>query len=341
MPPMTQNLPRRGGPADRRQAQVLTLTALNLRRRRGITASVLADCPVQPATPFSSAAPHTALTPDAGRRTRAWSGVKMPKAAFLRSRCEFQDRYYETADFASIADPELSRPGAVGRPWRSTRFILQSTSSDIPTSRSVRWKRRPKWSGVMPAIISIAARRTCCAKSRVPRRSNRPRPPARRFAPGPRPKACCWSRRKTANARHENCWPRYRAQSSLALENRGDRLDLIARINRQSGADRVAAVERALAGKHLRGHQVPQHRHLHEFFFLRQHIALDGQGDEDRDNGLLRVGGMRLKDREQFAELHHLVHVEDTLLERPRGRRVDAGQGRKAHLGHLCGRPQR
>src|SRR5262245_15654478 len=77
MPPMTQNLPRRGGPADRRQAQVLTLTALGLRRRRGITASVLADCPVQPAPPSLLRRPT--LTPDAGRRSRAYPGVKMPK----------------------------------------------------------------------------------------------------------------------------------------------------------------------------------------------------------------------------------------------------------------------
>src|SRR5262249_710953 len=60
----------------------------------------------------------------------------------------------------------------------------------------------------------------------------------------------------------------------FALENRGDRLDLVARINRQPRADRAAAVERALAGQHLGGHQVSQHRHFHEVFFLRQNIAL-------------------------------------------------------------------
>jgi hypothetical protein len=97
---MAQNRPRRGGPADRRQVPVLTLTALNLRRRRGITASVLADCPVQPATPSSQAAPHTALS----RLTQdvvLAPGVRMRKGGIFEKPpvSSVQNRYYEQEDF--------------------------------------------------------------------------------------------------------------------------------------------------------------------------------------------------------------------------------------------------
>ena len=50
---------------------------------------------------------------------------------------------------------------------------------------------------------------------------------------------------------------------------------------------------------------------------------------------------MGLKEGEQFAELHHLVDVEDVLLERAGGRRIEPGQVCKTHLGDLRGRPKR
>ena len=53
MPPATEDRRRRGGRADRRQIQVLMLTAHCLRRRRGPTASVLVECPSHP-TPLTS-----------------------------------------------------------------------------------------------------------------------------------------------------------------------------------------------------------------------------------------------------------------------------------------------
>src|SRR5262249_55058815 len=100
-------------------------------------------------------------------------------------------------------------------------------------------------------------------------------PPERRRAPATRGGAR--ARGGSLGRSEDRSQARLTFSSSLALENRGDRLDLVARINRQPRADRVAAVERALAGEHLRRHQIPQHRHLHEFFLLLQNIALDRQ----------------------------------------------------------------
>src|SRR3989442_6459094 len=64
-------------------------------------------------------------------------------------------------------------------------------------------------------------------------------------------------------------------RASVAGENARDRLDLIAGVDRQSGADRLAAVERTLAGQDLDWHQVPQHRNLCEFLPLAKDIRLD------------------------------------------------------------------
>src|SRR5439155_21083150 len=69
------------------------------------------------------------------------------KAANLRNRpVSSSNRYNEKASPSTNpnGETELLHRGTVGRPWRSTRFILQFTSSHIQTSRSVHSKRRPK-----------------------------------------------------------------------------------------------------------------------------------------------------------------------------------------------------
>src|SRR5207302_3784835 len=58
--------------------------------------------------------------------------------------------------------------------------------------------------------------------------------------------------------------------SSLALEDGSHRLDLIARVDRQARADRVAGIKRALAGQHLRRNEIAQHRHFAELLLFSQ-----------------------------------------------------------------------
>src|SRR6184192_884278 len=82
---MTQSLPRRDGRAGRRQIPVLALTAQCLRRRRGSTASVLAECPVQSAPLISSGAPYR-LSPTQDVAVVLTTYSESAKAANLRNR---------------------------------------------------------------------------------------------------------------------------------------------------------------------------------------------------------------------------------------------------------------
>ena len=50
----------------------------------------------------------------------------------------------------------------------------------------------------------------------------------------------------------------------------------------------------------------------------------DRQSDEYGRDGFVGVGWMLLENRYQPPELHHLIHIEDTLRDRPRCRRVDS-----------------
>src|SRR5437588_12605444 len=72
------------------------------------------------------------------------------------------------------------------------------------------------------------------------------------------------------------------ALDSAAFQDGRNRPDLIARIDRQAGAERVSGIERALAGKHLGRHQVPQHRDLRIFLAFRQPARFDCERDEYR-----------------------------------------------------------
>src|SRR4051794_40995740 len=91
-------------------------------------------------------------------------------------------------------------------------------------------------------------------------------------------------------------WPAQRVGLYAALEERGDRLDLIARIERQAGAQRIPRVERTLAGKHLGRNKVPQNRNLGIFLALGQDVGLDGERHEYSCNGLARIGRVLLGD---------------------------------------------
>jgi len=158
--------------------------------------------------------------PDTGRRSRAYDLFRVRKGGkFEKPACEFlANRYDEKASPPRTnGETELLHRGTVGRPWRSTRFILQFTSSHIQTSRSVHSKRRPKSFGAMPAISSIAKPSTYCTRSKVPPRWNRRRPPERPFAPGQKRKACCWSRRKIGSAPRFACPARKRPHFNRAV----------------------------------------------------------------------------------------------------------------------------
>src|SRR6516162_5504632 len=122
--PTTQNFRRRDGRADRRQIQVLTLTAQCLRRRRGLRRRFwpsapcnrpplfnlspprrVGSCPTKGGgrachlSPFTSATPRHAEQRVAAMLTRE---SECAKAAILRSRCEFhRTRYRAAAGFVT------------------------------------------------------------------------------------------------------------------------------------------------------------------------------------------------------------------------------------------------
>src|SRR5216683_5466379 len=107
------------------------------------------------------------------------------------------------------------------------------------------------------------------------------------------------------------------ASGSLTIQEGGDRLDTAARINRQPGAERRARIERALARKNLSRHKIFQHRDGGEFLPFVEDIGLNRERHEDRRHGLVRIARKLLEYGEKLAELHHLVHVKKTLLDRP------------------------
>ncbi len=217
MPPTTQNLRRRDGRADRRQTPVLTLTAQCLRRRRGFTASVFGRVPRaigHPSHYSFSAAPHRVI-PDKGRRSCLYQSQRMRKRGNFekspvssmdfgttRRRVFFEKRRDLQIKFHPDGDMELLRAGAGGRPWRSTLLIPHP-----PGHSSRRADSFARGGG------EIARPRNCCIGSKALWRRKRPTPPARPFAPGPKRKACCWSRGKTTSApkRDEAPSPRLRS----------------------------------------------------------------------------------------------------------------------------------
>src|SRR5262249_38281273 len=153
------------------------------------------------------------------------------KAAILRSRWKFHgNRYHEAARF-------VTETSGVSRKFRSMELLPVHAIHPLFTSSSI--SRRAD---------SLAG-------------DSESHSPPRRRSSWPQDRGAAASRQRRYGAGRDR---RGRQGLSLALEDRGDRLDLVAGISRQPRADRAAAVERALAREHLRRHQISQHRHFHE-----------------------------------------------------------------------------
>src|SRR5688572_942389 len=75
--------------------------------------------------------------------------------------------------------------------------------------------------------------------------------PPRRSASAPAPTVIAASSGRFSSA----------CNGSVLLKNGRDRLDAVACVVREAGAERVAGVERALSHEHLRRDEVAQHRH--------------------------------------------------------------------------------
>src|SRR5262245_11652629 len=103
---------------------------------------------------------------------------------------------------------------------------------------------------------------------------------------------------------------------SPPLQNPRDRLDLVTRVDRQSGTERFSGIEAALSGQHLERYQISQHRDLRIFLALHQDIGFDRERHEDRNDRLIRLARMRLEHGQKLAELHDLIDVENALLKR-------------------------
>src|SRR5579885_3224319 len=112
----------------------------------------------------------------------------------------------------------------------------------------------------------------------------------------------------------------------IAFQYAGNRLDLVAGIDRKAGADRVAGIEGRLAHQHLRGYQIAQHRHGLEAAFLVEHAGLDPERHEGSHDGLVAVVRVVLKYRKEFAEFHDLIDIEQILFERADDRGIEPGQ---------------
>jgi len=167
-----------------------------------------APCNRPPLSLFS-AAPHRVM-PDKGRRSCFYQCQRVCKRGnFEKSPVSSMELgIMRRRDFEKngIFRSSSSRwrygtfyAGAVGRPWRSTLFTPPSTWSFIPTSRFVRSTRRRRSSAATPATISIARRGTAAPDQRrlTPEEADATGEAfrAKAFAPGPKRKACCWSRR--------------------------------------------------------------------------------------------------------------------------------------------------
>src|SRR5262249_1094126 len=125
------------------------------------------------------------------------------------------------------------------------------------------------------------------------------------------------------------------------FEQARDRLDLVAGIDRQARAQRIAAVERALAGEHLHRHHIAQHRHLAEFLALARYVRFDRERHVAASHRLICRGGMFWEYGQELSDLHHLVDVEDVLLEPADGGRIEAGEFLQASGLHVGRRDQR
>jgi hypothetical protein len=91
MPPATVVRRRRGGRADRRQIQVLVLTAHYLRRRRGTTASVFGRMPLALGPPLCSDTPHLSTRRKEYRSVLA--GTQICEGGYFENCCEFRKRW--------------------------------------------------------------------------------------------------------------------------------------------------------------------------------------------------------------------------------------------------------
>src|SRR5215471_1874228 len=100
-------------------------------------------------------------------------------------------------------------------------------------------------------------------------------------------------------------------RANSLLQQRRNRLDAIAGILRQPRANGISGIERAVAGEHLRGHQIAQNGDAFQLLLLFEKIAIDRECDEGAGDRLLGVGWIRLQHREELAELHDLVDMED------------------------------
>src|SRR3954453_9314060 len=128
MPPATGDRRWRGGRADRRQIQVLVLTARYLRRRRGPTASVFGRMPL------ASDPPHLPIS--ANQRSIgvcSWYS-NMRKAAILRKPCEFRKqklhgtKFQGSAIFASGVRAQV-RPSNRGASFLAIHLVLNKRRS--------------------------------------------------------------------------------------------------------------------------------------------------------------------------------------------------------------------
>ena len=147
----------------------------------GITASVLAESPVQSATPLYYL--RHAASGHARQRVAAVFAreSECAKAAILRSRWKFHgNRYHEAARF-------VTETSGVSRKFRSMELLpvhaihpLFTSSSIFPTCRFARRRQRKSFAAT-PAIVVTARPRSCCVASKALRRWKRPARPARPF----------------------------------------------------------------------------------------------------------------------------------------------------------------
>jgi len=100
----------------------------------------------------------------------------------------------------------------------------------------------------------------------------------------------------------------------------------------------LRAVRAALAMQAALAEWNRQHGHALVFLLLFQDLALDRQRRERRHYGLAGGGRMFLHDRDELAELHNLVDVEDVLLEHTDDRRDEPSQFLEARLVDFSGR---
>src|SRR6516165_2533155 len=130
----------------------------------GITASVLAECPVQSATPLFIYLRHAASGHARQRVAAVFAREsECAKAAILRSRRKFHgNRYHEAAHF-------VTENSGVSRKFRPMELLPVhvihprfTSLSIIPTSRVARSRRPRKLFAATPAIVLTARPRSCC-----------------------------------------------------------------------------------------------------------------------------------------------------------------------------------